>query len=244
MNDSVIFYCVIAVLIILSIACLLTLNIALIVACLITAMLLVAFYRLHYLVDAMIFRRSNLIQVIDSCELSGERNAAVRRIGGRYCATAVALLKTGPADRLDREKVESIIANSHCQFRFVMQVEHIDTRKLLDKLSTKMSMDEIALERLSGRNERGNMVKINRLKREIEYIKGEIDRISVAAPLKVSQYVMTSAVSDNRFSAQERARSQIRELAGEFGALLSSKTEILSGNDLLDALRFDSGALT
>ena len=124
-----------------------------------------------------------------------------------------------------------------------MQVETVDVNRLLDRLNTRMSMDEIALGRLSGRNEKGNLVKINRLKREIEHVKDEIDKINAAAPLKVSQYIMTSAVSDNRFAAQERARSQIRELAGEFGALLGSSAEILSGNELLEILKFDAGAL-
>ncbi len=206
-------------------------------------MLLVAFYRLHYLVDALIFRRTSLIQVVDSCELNGERSTAVRRLGGRYCATAAALLKTGPTERIEREKIEGIIANSRCQFRFVTQVETVDIGKLLDRLNTRMSMNEIALGRLSGRNEKGNIVKINRLKREIEHTKGEIEKISTGgAPLRVSQYIMTSAVSDNRFAAQERAKSQVRELVGEFGALLGSKAEILSGNELLEVLKFDSGA--
>jgi hypothetical protein len=243
MNDEILFYCLIAVLVVLSVACILTLNIALILACLVAAFLLVAFYRLHYLVDALIFRRSNLVQLIDSCELSGERSTAVRRLGRRYCATAAALLKTGPIERVEREKVEGIIANSHCQFRFVTQVETVDIRKLLDRLNTRMSMDEIALGRLSGRNEKGNMVKINRLKRDIEHVKGEIEKISTGwAPLRVSQYIMTSAIADNRFAAQERAKSQVRELVGEFGALLGSKAEILAGNELLEVLRFDSGA--
>lgn len=243
MRDGVNFYCLVSVLVLLSIACILTLNIALILVCLAAASVLVAFYRLHYLVDALVFRRSNLIQVIDSCELSGERSTAVRKLEGKYCATAAALLKTGPTERIEREKIESIIGNSRCQFRFVMQVEGVDIGKLLDRLNTRMSMDELALGRLSGRNEKGNIVKINRLKREIDHIRNEIDKISAAVPLRVSQYIMTSAVSENRFAAQERAKSQIRELAGEFGALLSSKAEILSGNELLEVLKFDSGAL-
>ena len=237
------FYALVSVLVLLSVACVLTLNIALIIACLAMASLLVAFYRLHYLVDAVIFRRSNLIQVVDSCELSGERSTAIRRLDGKYCATAAALLKTGTTEKVEREKIERLVANSHCQFRFVMQVESVNIEKLLDRLNTRMSMDEIALGRLCGRNEKANTVKINRLKRELEHINGEIEKISAAAPLRVSQYLMTSAVSDNRFAAQERAKSQIRELGGEFGALLNSKVEILSGNDLLEVLKFDSGAL-
>ena len=104
MGHDMIFYLLVSVLVLLSVACVLTLNVALILACLAMASLLVAFYRLHYLVDAMIFRRTNLIQVIDSCELSGERSAAVREIQWKVLRNRSRILKTGPTERIERGK--------------------------------------------------------------------------------------------------------------------------------------------
>ena len=62
-------------------------------------------------------------------------------------------------------------------------------------------------------------------------------------PLKVSQYIMTSSISESRFTAQEAAKSQLRELVSEFGALLGYKSEIIEGDELLRILRFDSGLI-
>jgi hypothetical protein len=238
------FYCIISILTVLSISCIFTLNIVLIITSLVTTILLITLYKLHYVFDAIIFKRSNLIQVIEGCELGGERTTAIRRLSGSFCATAAAFIdNTKSNERIEREKIENMISNSQCQFRFVVQVEKVDIAKLLDKLHTKRSMKEIELSRLSNAGQKNNFLRINALKREIEHIENEMARISTGgAPLKVSQYIMTSAISKNRFIAQERAKSQIRELASEFGALLGSKSEILSGNELLDILKFDSGA--
>ncbi len=244
MEHDIKFYCMISILAVLSIASILTLNAALILISLIITAFAVALYRLHYIVDAMIFKRSNLVQIVDSYELSGERTTAMRRYSSTYCATAAALLEINSSGRIEREQIEGIVGNSRCPFRFIMQIEGVDINKLLDKLDTRRGMHEIELNRLISADEKSNSLRINRLKRQIEYIRGEMEKLnSGGAPLRLSQYIMTSAVSDNRLVSQERAKSQIRELASEFGALTGSKAVILSGNDLLDLLKFDSGAL-
>lgn len=233
------FYALTCVLALLSVASILTLNVSLIALTLAIAILLIAFYKLHYILESLIFKKTNLIQVLDGYELSGDRSAAIRRIEGNFSATAAALLLSGSEEAVDRNKVESIISNSHHAFKFVMQVERLDINKLLDRLQTKRGMREIELGRLDG--SKGNAAKASFIKRQIEQIDHEIERISTGgAPLKVSQYIMTSALSENKFNAQERAKSQLRELAGEFGALMGAKSEQLIGNDLLEVLRFDS----
>jgi len=244
MEHDIRFYVLASVLAVLSVSCILTLNIALIAASLAVAIFLAALYKLDYIVDSVIFKRTNLVQVVGHYELSGERSAAVMRFNGKYSATAAAALEPALNSRIERVKIESRIGNSRCQFRFILQIEPVDVNKLLDRIDTRMGMAEIELGRLISSNEKGNIAKIERLKRQIEHIKGERGRIgSGGTPLKLSEYIMTSATSDNRFVAQERAKSQIRELASEFGALLGSKADILAGNDLLELLKLDSGVL-
>jgi hypothetical protein len=241
MEHDLKFYAIVIVLAILSIASILTLNLALIIAALLISALLVAFYKLYYIIESVIFKRTNLIQVIDGCELSGDRTTTIRRVRDGICATAAALLENGSNSAVEKDKIENIVANSHCTFKFVMQVERVDVHKLLDRLQTKRSMIEIEISKLDEHPGRNNIAKINSLKRKADQISHEIEKVtSGSTPLKVAQYIITSSISESKTIAQERARSQIRELASEFGALIGTKSEILSGDDLLTMLKFDS----
>lgn len=241
MEYDIKFYIIVAILAIFSIASVLTLNPFIILISLSVAILIVAFYKLDYIVEAVIFKRTNLIQVVDGCEISGDRSTVTRKLGDKFCATAVASLENNSNESIERTKIENIIANSHCVFKFVIQVERLDISKLLNKMYTRRSMKEIELSRLNKSYEKDNIAKSNTLKRQMDQIEHEIERInSGGTPLKVSQYIMTSSISDNKFSAQDRAKSQLRELVSEFGALLGVRCEILNGNDMLRLLKFDS----
>jgi hypothetical protein len=224
-----------------AVASIMTLNLIVIIASLAVSMILIAFYKLHYIVEAVIFRRTNIIQIIENSEISGDRSTVIRRLGSSYCSTAAALLHSSSNEAIEKEKIENIISNSRCPFKFVMQVETININKLIDSLETKRNIREIELGRANNSGSKDNAAKINSLKRQIEQLDNEIEKISSGdTPLKVAQYIMTSAVSENKFNAQERAKSQLRELASQFGALLGTKSEMLDGNDLIQLLKFDS----
>jgi hypothetical protein len=242
MEEDVKFYCLIFILALTAIVSIFTLNAAIIIASLAIALLSVSVYRLHYVIDSLVFKKTNLIQVIGDYELHGDRAAAMRRTGGKFTATAAAILETNPKTGLDKGKIENLIANSHIPFKFVLQVEAINMEKLVDKLETRRNMKEIELSRTNG--SKSNTLKVNALKRDIESINQEIVLVSTGGkPLKISQYVMTSSISDSSFSAQEHSKSQIRELSGQFSAMLGVKSTILSGDDLVNALRFDSAVI-
>ena len=241
MEHDIKFYFVALILTVLAIASVMTLNVILILSSIIIAMLLVGYYKLSYIVEAVIFKRTNLIQVIEGYELSGERSTAIKRVSGRFNAITAALLESTSNGSVEREKIENVISNVHCTFRFVIQVERIDTNKLLDGLRTKRSMKEIELTKLNNTPFKNNALKSNSLKRQIDQIDHEIEKISSGGtPLEVSQYIVTGATSDNRFNAQELAKSQLRELTSSFNALLGTKAEPLSGDDLLGFLKFNS----
>ena len=173
MEHDIKFYIFAVILSVTAIASILTLNIFLIIAALCVASIAIASYKLHYILEAVIFKRTNLIQVVDGCEIRGDRSTAIRRIGNKFCAIAVALLENNTDVSVDRAKIENIIANSHCTFRFLMQVERLDINKLLDKMRTKMIMREIELSRLNNSVGRKDSVKESWLKRQIGQIEHE-----------------------------------------------------------------------
>lgn len=238
------FYIIVAILVPPSIASVLTFRPVLIIFSLLIASLLIAFYRLYDIIEAAIFRHSNIIQIIDGCEISGDRSTAVRKVKGGFFVTAAAMLESNSNDKIEKDKIENIVTNSHCPFRFVLQVERVDIRKLLDRLQTRRIMNEFEMDKLSNNSIKNKTAKINALKRRIEQQDHEIERITAGnMPLKVTQYIMTSSFSESKPMAKEHAKSQIRELASEFGALVGTKSIILDGNDLLNLLKFDSASL-
>ena len=237
---DVIIYGLLAASLIVSVASLLTLNVALIALSLALILALIVMHKLGYVVEAVIFRRTNIIQVLGNQQLSGDRTTATREVEGGFVATATALLMGDSKETVDRERIEGIIARLNFPFKFVLHVEGIDTKKLLDRLQTMRSMREIELARTGGDGKGANSARVPMLKREIEQIEQDIRSISSGVPVRLARYVVTSAKSESRFSAEERARSQVRELAGEFGALLNSGFRVLTGNELLDALEMDS----
>ena len=240
MDDDLRFYVIGILLALLAAASIVSLNAIIIVASLAAAGFLVAFYRLHYLIDAVIFRRSNLVQIVNGFELSGERTAALRKVQGNYSATAAGILEGNPKKGIDRDNIENVVANLHLPFRFVLQIEYINIKKVLDKLETKRNLKEIELARIKGSGPQ-NEARTNALKRQIECLEHDLERMRTGGiPLRISQYLMTSALSGNRFAAQEKAKSQLRELGSHFSAITGSNFRILEGNDLLDLLAFDS----
>ncbi len=239
-NYDYVFYLLSAALAIMTVASILTLSTYVIMIGFIISGLFIVSYKFNYIIDSFIFKKTNLVQILDGYEVSGDRGAAIRKMNRGYCATAAALLKSNNSNgKISRESIENIVSNSHSPFKFVMQIERINIDKLLDSLKTKRSMLEIELGKiaLSG----ANSARANMLKRHIDQLNAEINQISTGgSPLKLAQYIMTSAISESGFTAQEKAKSQLREITAEFSAIAGSKAEILSGNDLVDLLKFDS----
>jgi hypothetical protein len=116
-----------------------------------------------------------------------------------------------------------------------MQVERLNTQKISDDLQTRRRLKEIELSK-TGSKKGPDQSKV--IEREIELIESEIDSItSGSTPLKTNTYIISFASSDSRFVSQERALSQVRALAGEFSAVLGASFEVLTGADLIAALR-------
>jgi len=217
-----------------------TLNPYLISLGIVASACIFALYKLWYILEPVLIRKTNIIQVIGDYELSGTRGAAVRAQGGNFYATAVAALEPSRSD-VERSRIEEIISRSNIPFKFVLQLEKLNPKRISEKLQTKRNMKEIALSRISGGNSIRNTQKINALKREIEQLEQDIRSISTgSSPVRLAQYIMCSTSAESRYLAEERARAQAREIAGQFGALIGSQSRILEGRELLDLLSLDS----
>ncbi len=223
-----------------SIASIMTLNLFLIAFTAILVLISVILYKLWYVIDALVFRHTNLIEIFNGYELSGDRLSAIRRINEAVSSTTAAVLEANSTTEIDRSKIENIIAHINYPFKFVMQVERLNVNKITDKLETSRSLKEIELSRIDQSNNKKTL-QANQLKRELEQIQHDINAIKVGeTPVKLIYYIMTSSLSETIYDAEERAKSQIRELSSQFDALLKSKSKIVTGNELITLLQIDS----
>lgn len=239
-KETIGFYVLLGLSVISVIAALLSVNLYLIILAVLLEGTAVFVYRFWFVFDTLVFRHTNLIQVFDGYELSGERRCAIRRINGKVSVTCASVLDTTGSSEIDRQKIENIISHIDYPFKFTMQVERLDYAKIIDRLQTKRNMKEIELTRLSGARKR-DPGKESRIKREIEQLEHDIKSIGFGQmPLKAVYYIFTTAVSESKYDAEEKAKSQIRELTSQFDALLNSKGRIVNGTELLDIMKIDS----
>lgn len=217
-----------------------TLNAPLMAAGLITVLVTALLYRLWYVIEAVMFRHTQVVELSGGYELSGARETAIRKRDGAFSATAAALLTTSAKRGMDMSQIESVVQQAGAPFKFVLQAELLSAKRLLDAMQTKANMKRLELSRISASSDRKNIAKLDALKREIAELEREIKAVSASAPMRLRHYIMTSAMSENRFAASERALLQIRELSNRFGALLGAEPALLSGSELITVLELDS----
>ena len=197
-------------------------------------------YRSWYIMDAVVFRHTNLIKVMGQHQLSKSGWVITRRDGSSYSATAIASISNIKNADLSREAIENIISHTTDPFKYSLVINRVDTGKMLEKLQTVRTRKEIELSRIENRNTGRGQVKADRLKREIEQLGHDISSISVeSAPLKLAYYVSTTAVSGNLYAAEERAKAIIAKLSSEFAGALNAEYVILGGQELLSAMEAD-----
>ncbi len=199
----------------------------------------IAVYKGWYLIEAEVFRHSNLIQVLDGYQISADRQAAMRVHKGRYVATAVAELDTSAINDLDKERLEDIIKSTNMPFKLVIWVQQLNLAKTIDDLKTKKYSKEAQLSRLM--REKPNEQKLNAVKRAIAQIEADIIGISAGRiPLKLAYYIMVSAASESSFNAREDAITALKRITSSFDAILKSKSRLVTGNELVETLSFDA----
>ena len=239
MRENMLFYLLLCLSAITLAASIATLNLIFIVATALLLIVAVSVFKLWYIIDSLVFKHTNLIEIFNGYELSGDRNCAIRRKDGRISATTASVFTVEKGGEPERAQVENLIANFSYPFKFVMQVERLNVEKVLDELQTKRNMKEIELSRIGQKQE--NVPRINHVKREIEQFEHDIAAISGGnAPLRLAYYAMTCAAAETTYDAEERAKSRMRELSSQFDALLKSRSRVVKGSDLLELLKLDS----
>lgn len=194
--------------------------------------------KLWYIFDAILFKKSKVVQVSDNYEFESERLTATKIYRDGFTAIACARLSGPPKNAIDNKRIEGIIAHTNAPFRFVVEAERMDSKKIVDGLKTKRAMREIAISKVKSKEFDSARAKI--LEREIAEIDGEIKSItSGAMPLKLNTYLLTVAASENKVIATERAKSQIKEISGEFSAILEARFEVIEGKELISLLAHD-----
>lgn len=199
----------------------------------------VLFYKGWYIIEPLLFRKINIIQTVGSYQLSGERKSAIIKSNGYVSATTAMLIDPSKINELNKEDMENIIQNLKIPFKIIMQVEQLNTSKIVNDLKTKQYMKESELYKIAKLNPKSP--KVAALNREISQINNDILEItSGKMPLKLSYYALTSAIAENVYRAQDIAIIRIKELANSIDSVLNTKSNILEGDELLSVLRFDS----
>lgn len=190
--------------------------------------------------DSLVFKHTDIVQVLDGYELGGDRTVVTRKMGQKYIATAGGFLNI-ESGSLDKDKIENIIAHFSYPFRFSMVVERLNAVRILDTLQTKRNMKEIELSRIGDTNKGRGLARAMGIKRGIEQLEHDIKSISGGyAPVRVAYYIATSAESERRYAAEEEAKAHARGLLGAFDSALGSTSNLSSGNSLLRIIRMDS----
>ncbi len=199
------------------------------------------FYKLWDLIEAKIFEKTNFIQLFNGFQLGGNRSVAIARHGNAHTATACARVDALGTTDVDRVKIENLIARVNQPFKLVLHVEKVDLSHLLNRMETKKNMKEIELSRVNSVSKGKGLILANRLRSEITYLEHEMDGIRGGGiPLKLAYYIMTSATGENRYSIEEGVKLQLRELTAEFDATFGTKSSLVSGEELINMMRFDS----
>jgi hypothetical protein len=224
-----------------ALASLITLNIYLIVATSAIAISSFLILKLWYLLEDAIFKRSNFIQVVNGFELSGDRASAMCYVDGLYSATAAGVVEQFGDGKMENDKMESFISHIAAPFKIVFCSERLSVEGLLNRLKTQKGMKEIHLSRIRNQSGGSGMIAANRLRSEISILENEISNIeSGGVPIKLSYYIMSVSLSESKLRAEETSKAQIREILSEFDAIFDAKSRVLSGNELINLMRFDS----
>jgi len=235
--QKVMAYGLIALAAISSAASVLSLNLYLITFSVSATVSLFFLYQLWDVFEAVIIKHTGVVQVIGDYELEADRFAATRKKGLHFSAVSAAILKDFPTKEINRENIERIISSSNSPFKFVVQVEKLNTRKITDDLKTKRRLKEIELSKARAKEGTDSSTIVER---EIELIESEIKSISSGAvPLKTNIYLMSVGSSESRFAAQEKALAQLKEIAGEFSAVLGAGFEVVTGAELISIIKSD-----
>ncbi|MGC8647639.1 MAG: hypothetical protein ACP5SA_02340 [Candidatus Micrarchaeia archaeon] len=208
-------------------------NAILCIISLLLALLSIALSRGWYIVEALLFAHSNLVEVCAKYELEGARDSAFIKKENSYKVVVAAELD-GSQRQIQRDSIEEMISRINFPFKFIVNLKRANAQKLLNSLKTKRAMKELNLSKLG--NQKRYEAKIGALKREIETLNNEIETIEKSTPFEIVRYISTEASAESKIMAEERAKRQLSELMSHFSALTGAGCRMLSGDELIEAI--------
>ena len=192
------------------------------------------------ILESLIFKHTNLIQVMRDYEIMGDRNTAIFYIGNKYGSISVAKVYNISGDGIDTIKFEKLIEKVNIPFKIITHIEKIKTKNIIEDIETRKYMKEIAFSKISGKSSKDKL-RIEKLKNEITYLEHEIAELySGGTPLKISYYIICAALSSDRYTAEKYSISSLNQITIEFDSSFGTKSKLLSGNELVNTLRLES----
>ncbi|MCL4389401.1 hypothetical protein M1397_02190 [Candidatus Marsarchaeota archaeon] len=218
-----------------------TLNVYLIGFTALIAVALFVSYKLWDIIEAWIFKHSNIVQVFDGFQLSGSRTSAIAIRSGEYTAVSAVKINSVGAMGVNKDNIEKMISRIGYPFKLVLYVKNFNTNKLLERLQTRKKFKEIELSRIGNRKTGRGMIRSNAIKEEIAYLDNEISQIGGGGiPLELSYYLIVAGHSESKYKAEELSSASLRGVTSEFDATFGSRSSQVTGNELLELMKFDS----
>jgi hypothetical protein len=192
------------------------------------------------MIEVLIFKHTNIIQMLDGFELSGSRQTASIRDGSAYTSISAAELRPTSDSEVDRDKLEKLIGTIGFPFRISTYVKRFKADKMIEKLQVKRKMKEIELSRIHNQKSGKGMLKASRLKEEISYLSHELSQIQNGGiPLEMRYYVVTASTASVKYKADEEALSNLKEVLSGLSSIFGAESSILSGTELMKLIKFD-----
>lgn len=240
LNKKLIPYSLIMVEILLLFISMITRSILSIIISAILAFTIFIIYHSWDILESLIFKHTNLIQIIRDYEINGDRNTAIFYIGNDYGSISVAKVYNISGDGIDTIKFEKLIEKVNIPFKIVTQIEKIQTKNIIENIETRKYMKEIAFSKISGKSPKDRL-KMEKLKNELSYLEHEISELySGGTPLRISYYIMCAATSSDRYTAEKCSLINLNQVTIEFDSSFGTKSKLLNGSELVNTLRLES----
>jgi hypothetical protein len=192
------------------------------------------FFSSGHLINNALLKRIGTVDLYDGFRLSKRQYAATRKASGGYVSLSVALLRKNSEERENADIVESLVSNVNFPFEFSLGISTVDKNKVLEGLETKRGIKEIEI----ARSDPGKYDRLNKLKRELSVIEGEIRGFRERKPLMVGAKLSTFWLGQNETEAARESEKNLERLCGMFSSMLGFEYEMLKGEALLEELTF------
>ena len=196
-------------------------------------LLAAVYYSSGHIINNLLIKRSNVIEIYNGYSLSSDLLAASRRIGSSHMGIAISSLTLSKSSPDGRDSIKSILDNLEEPFEFCIDAKQVDKKAVLDALETKRRMKEIAISKINSRS----YDKLSEAKRELNVFDGEIESIRDSGrSFQLAIKLKARAIASNESEACSAAYRNLEKVSASFSSVLGLEYEVLKGEALLDAL--------